>query len=253
VQAAKRTHDVAFAANDTSRSDLATVLDAVNHLKEKYLKENSKPMSLKKLFRWLSLPVDQQASRKIKHSILTQPRVMVNNENPDNITICYRPLHPATDADSLRTYLATRQTAEGVLVKELKDGWPGCIPVLLRLEREGHLLIVRKGKNDNPHAVWSDSPDYHILHPNSGKPVGADEVFAEVWQETKLPSDEQDVRKELRAAGIPTMTKKKQQMVQVPPKVQKKKAGGKGGAGNGGKVTNTHLDKGLFNDYSKGH
>jgi hypothetical protein len=90
IRAEKRTHGIAFA----NRDPLTTVLDAVGHLKE-----SSKPMALEELFRWLSLPVDQ--APVLTKTILTHHRVMVNDDNPNNIIVCYRPLNPVKDAGSL--------------------------------------------------------------------------------------------------------------------------------------------------------
>ena len=168
----------------------------------------------------------------------------------------YRPLHPVTNAEELREYLARRQTttATGVSVKELKDGWPDCAPVLDTLERAGFLLVTRKRKDDSAVSVYPDNPSWHLDPPSSATPSKAtpyppvpklDADLASFWLGIKLPASEDEMRMELEKAGITPTSTVKEVVVKGQGKRERKRV-----VRANARKTNSHME-GILKDYSK--
>ena len=163
----------------------------------------------------------------------------------------YRPLHPVTNGEELKEYLARQATAQGIPVKDLKDGWTDCIPTVDLLESQGHILVTRNKKDNTPKTVYYDSPTYHITRQQPAtttNPVtksGVDSDFVEIWAKTELPASEQEIRTELEKAGLtPTSQVKEVKKVEARRK-EKRRVNRKGG-----KTTNAHM-LGILKDYSK--
>jgi len=250
ANAEKRSHDAAFsqpAAPIAGGKEIMTqVVQAINYLKEK----NFQIVPYEHVISYLSLPNDLQKNIPlIKRALQGHDRVQYVGKHESGNgkeSFKYRPLHPVTDGDELRTYLATLDTAQGVPVKELKDGWPDCIDTINRLEAAGHILVTRNKKDSTPRAIWRDSPSYHLDAPaKSNDQVGkVDQDFVEYWQKVKLPSNESEVRNELERAGItPTSA------VREVRKVEMKKKDRKRAPRAGTKTTNSHM-LGVLKDYS---
>lgn len=255
----KRTHETAFTSTTTtsgghSGSEILTqVVNAVKYLKEK----DSKPVTFDNLIGYLSLPNDAQKNIPfIRRALRENERVEFipkTEAASGKESFKYRPLHPVTNVEELREYLATLPPAQGIPVKELRDGFPDCFPAIRVLETEGRLLCVRNKKDNTPRTIYADSPSYHILsstssttdsHPNVMK---VDPDFADIWSKTKIPASEVEIRTELERAGLT-------------PTSQVKDTGGLGRGGGkkerkravrrGGKQTNQHM-LGILKDYSR--
>ena len=130
--------------------------------------------------------------------------------------------------------LQGQRTAKGINVKELKDGWPGCLDAIDSLEAEGRILVTRHKKDQSPKMVWANDPSLlHIV----------DNEFKELWHRIVVPQSTADLRKSLIEYGLtPTSVVK----TPVPVKQKEKK---RKGARRGGKTTNTHM-LGVLQDYS---
>lgn len=193
----KRSHDTAFAANSSGSGNelFAHVHHARNHLKSK----SPALLTFDDIISYLSLPVDAEKNiPRIKEALKGDERVeFVPKSKSGNSKDCfkYRPLHPVTNAEELKEYLARRTTftAAGVTVKALKDGWPDCVQAIDQLEKEGFVLATRHKKDNAPIRVYADSPSYHIH---------IDDDFRDFWTKTKLPASETDLRNELERAGM---------------------------------------------------
>lgn len=251
----KRSHETAFSSassqpsstiQGTAGSELLTqVWNAVKYLKEK----DSKPVIIDNLIGYLSLPNDAQKNIPlIKRALMQHKSVEYLSKTESGNgkeSFKYRPLHPVTNAEELKDYLARLPTAQGLSVKELKDGWPECNAALDKLEREGFILIVRNKKENTPKFVYPDSPSYHILNPATQQPQKADADFVDVWSKTKLPAAEMEIRSELEKAGLtPTSQVKEVKRLEVKKK-EKRRVNRKGG-----KTTNSHM-LGILKDYSR--
>ena len=249
----KRTHDTAFTPSSqpapttthTGGGELLTqVVASIKYLREKDLR----PVAFDDLIGYLSLPQDAQKQVPlIKQALRGNDRaeyIPASLAPSGKESFKYRPIHPVTNAEELKTYLMAQPTAQGIQAKELKDGWADAFPELNRLEEEGHVLLSRWKKDNSPRMVWADSPTYHILHPKTMKPQHADADFADVWAKTRLPANEMDLRGELEKAGLtPTSAVKEVRKAELGKK-QKRKVVRKGG-----KTTNSHL-LGILKDYS---
>ena len=228
------------------------VVDAVDRLRKQ---SGAAPTTFAELIRFLSLPYTLNNARgreNIKTALKRHHRITYLGGKEEEFK--YRPLHPVTNGDELRNYLATLETAQGILVKELKDGWPDCIPTLDLLESEGHILVHRKRKDNTPLSVYPDNPSWHITTTtatpsSSNNPVlkirQADPDFTKFWSQIRLPPNENDIRKELESAGLTPTSAVREASKVVGRKKERKRVDRKNA-----KKTNTHM-AGILKDYSK--
>lgn len=235
----------------TSSSEIMKiVLNTVDRLKE----TRGRPLSFTRIIEWLSLPADMRtpkAENNIRlalrqHHRLTYIPASASVDGKEAFK--YRPLHPVTNPEELRAYLSTFETAAGIPVKELKDGWPDCAPALDLLERQGHILIQRNKKDNTARTVYADNPSWHIpALPATTPPTvrQADEDLKAFYAKIKLPANENDIRVELEKAGLtPTSAVKEVKKVEVRKKERKR------AERRNAKKTNTHM-AGILKDYSK--
>lgn len=236
----KRNHEDAFsgplASNQGHGQELLT---QVHYAVDKLKKNNLDPISFDDLISYLSLPNDaQRRIPLIKRALQDNPSVdFVPKARSGNgkDSFRYRPKHPVTNAEQLKDYLARQTTAQGILVKELKDGWPDCHKAIDELEKQHYLLATRNKKDGLAKMVWPDSPSYHTH-------ISGD--FKEFWMKTKLPVTEGEIRNELEKAGI-TPTSQVKEIKKEIRKNDRKKA-----SRRGGKTTNVHM-AGILKDYSR--
>lgn len=239
AEAAKRSHDAAFHISSAgSGSSLMTQVNvAVNYLKTK----NPLELAFNDVINYLSLPTEEVKSQGplIRKALQGNERVeFIPKSQSANgkDSFKYRPSHPVTNAEELKNYLARQTTAQGILVKELKDGWPNCIPAIDALEKEQAILVTRQTKDNAPKMVWPNSPSYH---------VHIDDDFREFWNKTKLPATETEIRNELEKAGI-VPTSQVKEVKKLGQRKERKKVVRKGGM----KTTNKHMT-GILKDYSR--
>lgn len=238
AEAAKRSHDSAFKPSAGSGSSLMTQVNvAVNYLKTK----NPQELALDDVISYLSLPTEEARTQGalIRKALQGNERVQfvpkaLSSNGRDSFK--YRPSHPVTNAEELKNYLARQTTAQGIPVKELKDGWPNCIPTIDALEKENAILVTRQTKDNAPKMVWQNSPSYH---------VHIDDDFREFWNKTKLPASETEIRNELEKAGI-VPTSQVKEVKKMGGKKERKKPTRRGGM----KTTNKHMT-GILKDYTR--
>jgi transcription initiation factor TFIIE subunit beta len=252
-EAAKRTHDAAFSAppaqlpstNHGGSELLTQVWNAVKYLKDKEMK----PVPFDQLIGYLSLPNDAEKNIPlIKRALIQHHRAqyLTKDASPNGKeSFRYMPMHAVTNAEELKDYLARQPTAQGIPVRDLKDGWPDCAAYLDALEREGAILVTRNKKDNTPRMVWTDSPTYHILNATNQQPQKADSDFVDVWSKTKLPGSEMELRTELEKAGLTPSSQVKEVRKVEAKRKEKRRINRKGG-----KTTNSHM-LGILKDYSK--
>jgi transcription initiation factor TFIIE subunit beta len=97
---------------------------AVQHLKDKF----PVAITLSDILTYLSLPADlQKHAPLIKRALVGHDRISLvdKHESPNGKeSFRYNPIHPVTNAEEMKSYLARLPTAAGIPVRELKDGWP---------------------------------------------------------------------------------------------------------------------------------
>ncbi|KAK1068882.1 hypothetical protein LTR74_005338 [Friedmanniomyces endolithicus] len=253
----KRTHDAAFSSSRgvAGGEIMRLVVGAVEKLKD----NDFKPLSWLELLRYMSLPLDLRGAKgeaTFKRALQSHHRLQYIHakDSADGLeSFRYKPLHSVTNGEELRDYLARLETAQGVPVKELKDGWPDCC-----------ILVSRSKKDGTPHRVYPDNPRYHITTapPNSStKTTKAAESssaaaalqevvkispdFQAFYSNIRLPANDNDLRAELEKAGL-TPTSAVREVSKGPLKKKERKRVDRKNA----KKTNVHL-AGLLKDYSK--
>ena len=204
------------------------VVYAVNRLREKF------PESIKKEdLVAFTLPVQKRDDATVQQFISqlsANPKVNYDKGKDEFI---FKPEHNITDADSLLKYLQSQDTAMGIQVSKLKDGWQDAEDTINKLESEHRLLVTRNRKDNHPRMVWIDDPTLQ---------APLDQDFKDLWSQIQLPSVE-DTIKELRkmnhkSTGEPTV----QDSAVKKPKEKRKNR-------RGTKITNTHMQN-IFRDYS---
>lgn len=207
-----------------SGSHLSTRL----HLAVEYIKQQDKPVAIDKLESYLGTDVTEALLPLLKEI----DRIKYD---PATGTLEYMSLHNIRTADDLLDFLRLQPTFKGTLVKELRDGWSGCMEAIQTLEESNRILVLRNKKENSPRLVWA----------NLGGEIGTlDDEFVEMWNKIKIPEPENLyqalVDQSLKPTGAdPNIVTKK-------PKREEKKQK----KARRGKITNTHM-KGILKDYSQ--
>ena len=218
--------------NSTSAagSDARTnVIYALDRLREKF----PSPITFSDLMEYV-LPShkrnDEGQLNLIKHFLRVNSKVTYD---PQNDTYMFKPLHNIANEDDLLKFLQNQETALGINVRELKDGWPDAEDTINSLESQHRLLVTRNKKDNHARMVWADDPTLE---------APLDQEFKDIWTQVALPSVEDTIR-ELRRMNHKSTGEPARQEVAVKKEKTKKKTR------RGQKITNTHMD-GLFRDYS---
>lgn len=192
----------------------------------KYIKSRDGPVEFKEIERYMSTPIDQLLPRLRRND-----RIRIDNQK---LTATYVSIFNIYSKEELLTFLRSQQTFQGIPIKQLKDGWNGCLAAVDELETSGDILVLRTKKENTPRYVWANT---------GGKLGGLDEEFVNIWNHTKVP-DSADLPKELEKAHLkPTSVDPatiKSNKKSVSEKKQRKP--------RRGKITNTHL-AGILKDY----
>ncbi|KAK6461033.1 TFIIE beta subunit core domain-containing protein [Scheffersomyces coipomensis] len=209
---------------DISGSHLSTLLLlAVEHIKQ-----YDYPIPVSQLQSYLSVDVNDTLLALLKEI----DRIKYD---PENETLEYVSLHNIKSPEDLLNFLKAQNTFKGTPVKDLKDGWAGCIAAIDSLDKQNKILVLRNKKENAPRMVWI----------NEGRNLGKiDDEYQKMWAEVKIPEADNLyqalIDQGLKPTGAdPNLIKKKPQQQE---KKQKK--------ARRGKITNTHM-KGILKDYSQ--
>ncbi|KAF2153515.1 hypothetical protein K461DRAFT_278323 [Myriangium duriaei CBS 260.36] len=198
-----------------------------------YLRSKDRPIPFDDIWNYLSLPPEQSKHRSaLRKALIDHPKTEYTpGSHP---TFRFRPIHNVRNGEELIAYLQQQTTAQGISVKELKDGWPSAIEEIDSLERKGQLLVTRNKKDNTPKMVWSNDPSLSIH---------IEDDFQNYWTKTKLPSNPSDMRLELEKAGLTPTSQVKEIVKVLPGKKEKRRVNRKAG-----RSTNTHM-MGILKDY----
>ncbi|KAI5241502.1 putative transcription initiation factor TFIIE, beta subunit [Aureobasidium subglaciale] len=204
-----------------------------------YLKSKDRPINFTDIWNYLSIPANLHQHRQVlRRALMEHPKVDYDPKGLDGThpSFRFRPVHNVRSADDLKAYLQRQYTAQGISVKELKEGWPDAIPEIERLEAKGELLVVRQKKDNIPKMVWPNDPslDQRI-----------DQDFKDYWSKITLPANPGELRAELEKAGL-TPTSQVKEVIKVSGGRDKKKRTSR----KVGRSTNTHM-VGILKDYSQ--
>lgn len=200
-----------------------------------FLKNKTKPQTLFDILSFLSLQTqDDQSKKKIEHVLIYHQKVNYEPKTEDTPALfSFRPAYNVRSRESLLQYLQSQRTAEGLSVRELKDGWINCEDEIDKLEAEGKLLVTRN-KDKHAKMVWPNDPSLSFE---------IDEEFQNIWHKIKLP-DPEALAQELEKEGLTPANKNR--VIKKPVKIQEKP---KRKARAGGKTTNVHM-AGVLKDFS---
>jgi transcription initiation factor TFIIE subunit beta len=222
--------------NKAGAEILSHMVFAVDYLKEKF------PVgaTLPDIINFLSLPVTlQKHTSYIKRALEAHARIVLipKHESPTGKEMYrYNPPHPVTNSDEMKAYLARLPDAQGIQVRELKEGWPNCVPELEMLAAKHEVLLIRAKKDNAPKTVYSDSPVFY---------VHMDDDFVQFWSKCKLPASEAELRVELEKANLTPTSQVKEVKKGNMGRREKKRPNRRGG-----KTTNTHM-MGILREYKK--
>lgn len=150
-------------------------------------------------------------------------------------TYVHRPVIPnVKNKTQLLAYLQKKTDASGVVVKDLKDGWPDCDGALTELEAEHKILVIRAKKDGAARMVWPDDPS--LFHP-------IDPELKVTWAKVEVPSLDTIVQRLKAAQQKPASEDPRDKVVEK--KTEKKRKTQR----RAGKSTNTHME-GLLRDFS---
>ncbi|CAK9435921.1 uncharacterized protein LODBEIA_P05410 [Lodderomyces beijingensis] len=207
-----------------SGSHLSTQL----HLAVEYIKEQDRPVSIHQLQSSLSFDIGNTLFPLLREI----DRVKYDDSKK---TFEYVSLHNIKSTDDLLEFLRKQTTSKGISVKEIKDGWAGCLQAIDELEADHKILVLRNKKENAPRLVWA----------NAGSELGSvSDEFKEMWVAVKLPEPDELYQKLIDQGLKPTgadpslLAKKPQQQEKKQKKARR------------GKITNTHM-KGILKDYSQ--
>jgi transcription initiation factor TFIIE subunit beta len=206
-----------------------------------FLKNKDEPKSFKDILMYLSeVHADEQKKREIIKILKKHDRVEFipdsQSKGWDSGLFKHRPIINVRTKPDLIAYLQAKRDAQGVSVKDLKDGWPNCEEALNELEAEHKILVTRTKKDNHARMVWSDDPTlFHTIEPD----------FHAMWRAVELPSVDDLVRK-LITAGQKPASEDPSKRIKLAPKTKEKK---RKAPRKGGRTTNTHMEH-LLKDYS---
>ncbi|CAK7564614.1 MAG: transcription factor TFIIE beta subunit, TFIIEB, Tfa2 [Sporothrix epigloea] len=221
------------------------IVYALDYLKQ----QGGKPASLTVVLGHLNMHREPEAVQKqIAERMRHHPRIMwrpdsttLPDSNADDNwktgTYEHKPVIPnVKDKTALLQYLQRRTDAQGVNVKDLKDGWPDCESALTALEREHKVLVVRTKKDNHPRMVWQNDPSLCFA---------VEPEFQSLWHRAVIPSVEDIVGKLTAAGQKPTSEDPRLRAMNQPKEKKAKKRAQR----RIGKSTNTHMEH-LLKDYS---
>ena len=221
-------------ANTGTGKDIMTqVVFAIEHLKSK-----DTPLKFSDIESYLSLERqghDAGYIHALRRILQSHDKVEFDPSGANGQgTFRFRPPHNIRSADQLLRHLQAQSTAQGMSVRELREGWPNIVETINKLEKDGKLLVTRNKKDNHPRMVWANDPSLSQEF---------DPEFRQIWEKVKIP-DNQTVMEELEKAGITPTSKNK--VVKARPKVEQRRVKK---ARRSGKTTNVHM-AGILRDYS---
>ena len=193
-----------------------------------YLKEKETPISIAEVARHLSLPETSQVFTVLRGN--RNPRVHYDAAGD---TLEFKPLHGIRSPTDLLAFLQQQGTAQGLNVKELKEGWGGAIDAIDRLEAARDILVVRTKKEGVARMVWGNDKTLCC---------DVDDEFKTLWHGIKIPPPLEIVG-ELEAMGLkPASVDPSTVKVEVKRQQKRKRA-----VNRRGKISNVHMS-GILKD-----
>lgn len=196
-----------------------------------FIRACDRPVSIDELEQKMGQHVDSQLLKclanvdRIKYDPMTK-------------TLEYLSLHNIKTAENLLKVLENQPTFQGLSVKQLQDGWNGCLPTIQQLEADNRIIVYKTKKENSPRHIWLNVGGLQV----EGR---MDEEFYNMWAKVRVPQGP-DLLKALEDNGMkPTSVDpdsiKSKKNAPIQQRKQKKP--------RRGKITNVHM-KGILKDYS---
>ncbi|CAI6325933.1 unnamed protein product [Periconia digitata] len=155
--------------------------------------------------------------------------------NKDRDSYRYRPKYDIRKPADLKAYFQAQKSAQGLSVKDLKDGWSTVHDDLKVMEAKNEVLVKRSQKDQTAVSVWDNDPSLmNIMDPE----------FINEFHKIQIPPNPDDLRNSLMAAGLQPSSAPRQAEVKKTDNKKRKKA-----VRRGGKQTNTHMAS-ILKDFS---
>ncbi|KAI9825444.1 MAG: hypothetical protein M1832_001174 [Thelocarpon impressellum] len=220
----------------TGRYIMTQVTYAVEHLKKK-----EAPRTLAQIVDHLSLQSQNPDSRRNIAAILKRHERVEYTRGAAGSgweagTYRFRPMHDIRSATELLSRLQTQRTAQGLSVRELKEGWSGAEEAIDALEARGQVLVTRNKKDGHARMVWANDPSLT-------QTVSSE--FQLLWHKIKLPDREELPAELVKLGHKPTSADPAGPNARARTLDKRKAKKPK----RGGRTTNTHM-AGILKDYS---
>jgi len=153
--------------------------------------------------------------------------------NATNDTYRYKPKLDIRNPAQLKGYLQNQKSAQGLSIKDLKDGWATVADDIKAMEDKKEVL-VKRAKDGVAKTVWDNDPSLMLM---------MDPDFKNEWHKIAIPANPEELRATLLNIGLHAATAPRQ-INSGGPKQKKKRA-----PRQGGKQTNTHMAH-ILKDFS---
>ena len=206
-----------------------------------HLKSKGDAKTFQEILSYLSQAHVEESMKKLINSILKKHDRVEFIPDPkskawDAGFFRHRPIINVRNKKDLIGYLQSKPDAQGVSVKDLKDGWPDCENAIDELEADHKIMVTRTKKDNHARMVWADDPTlFHQI----------DNEFHIMWRQVEVPSVDELVRKLIEAHQKPA-SEDPSKRVKAAPKAKEKK---RKAPRKGGRTTNTHMEH-LLKDYT---
>ncbi|KAF1994982.1 transcription initiation factor IIE, beta subunit [Amniculicola lignicola CBS 123094] len=197
-----------------------------------HLRNQQKWLTLKEVFDYLN--IHNQKQREQLQAIYSSPQTDRIEYNYTNNTLRYRPKYNIRNAAQLKGYLQSQKSAQGLPLRDLRDGWANVLEDIKQLEDKKEVLVKRNPKDNTAKTVWINDPS--LMHK-------VDEHFKADWHQIQIPQAPDELRNKLMSVGLKPSSAPRE-IVSSKPKDKKRKA-----ARRGGKQTNTHMTA-ILKDFS---
>lgn len=197
------------------------ILTQVHHAVQ-FLKSKESPQTTAQIAGYLSISITPTLLDILKRN----ERITYDAVNN---TFEFKPIHNIRSAQALLSFLQLQTTAQGLSVKELKDGWSAAVDTIADLEDRGEILVTRTKKDNQPRMVWINDRSLD---------VEVEDEFKDLWHKVVIPPLA-ELPGELEKAGLkPTSVDPATIKKDVKANVQK---GRKRAVNRRVKISNTHM------------
>ncbi|KAH8599777.1 hypothetical protein B0O99DRAFT_610379 [Bisporella sp. PMI_857] len=126
-----------------------------------FLKKKDEAKTFREILEYLSqMHIDESQKRTIIQILKRHGSVQwiqdPKSKAWDSGTFKHRPKINVRTKKDLIAYLQIKTDAQGVSVKDLKDGWPDCEDAINELEAEHKILVTRTKKDNHARMIWGD-------------------------------------------------------------------------------------------------